>query len=154
MSYLLLKWLHILSATVVFGTGLGIAFFQFMVWRSGEVAAIARVTRITVIADFVFTTPAVLLQLLSGLALMHVMSLPFSTWWIAAALVLFVFVGACWLPVVVIQMQLARIAAAAHSAGEPLPAGFHRRMWIWFALGWPAFLAMIGIFWLMVRKPV
>lgn len=154
MSYLWLKWIHILSSTVLFGTGLGIAYFQWMAWRSGEVAVIARVTRITVSADFVFTTPAVIVQLLTGVALLHTLSLPWSTPWVWQALVLYALTGACWLPVVGIQIQLARMAAQAQAQGEALPEAFHRRMRLWVILGWPAFLSVIAIFWLMVRKPV
>lgn len=154
MSYLWLKWIHILSSTVLFGTGLGIAYFQWMAWRSGEVAVIARVTRITVSADFVFTTPAVIVQLLTGVALLHTLSLPWSTPWVWQALVLYALTGACWLPVVGIQIQLARMAAKAQAQGEALPPAFHRRMRLWVILGWPAFLSVIAIFWLMVRKPV
>lgn len=153
MSYLVLKWIHILSSTILFGTGLGIAFFQWMTWRSGELAAIARVTRITVIADFVFTTPAVIVQLVTGVLLLQTLSLPWSTPWVWQALLLYALTGACWLPVVAIQMQLARMAADAHAQAAPLPAAFHRRMHIWVLLGWPAFLSVVGIFWLMVRKP-
>lgn len=151
-SYLLLKWLHILSSTILFGTGLGIAFFQWMSWRSGEIAVIARITRLTVLADFIFTTPAVVIQLLSGFALLHTLSLPWTTPWVLAALVLYALTGACWLPVVFIQMRLARMAAAAQASSQPLPAQFARQMRIWFVLGWPAFLAVLAIFWLMVRK--
>jgi uncharacterized membrane protein len=153
-AYLLLKWLHILSSTILFGTGLGIAFFQWMTWRSGDVAAIARVTRLTVVADFVFTTPAVIAQLVTGFALLNLLSLPWTTPWVLVALLLYALTGACWLPVVAIQIKLARIAAAAHAAGTGLPAEFARQMRIWFILGWPAFLAVLAIFWLMVRKSV
>lgn len=153
-SYLLLKWVHILSSTILFGTGIGIAFFQWMTWRSGEVAAIARVTRLTILADFVFTTPAVIIQLVTGFALLQVLSLPWTTPWVLAALALYMLIGACWLPVVAIQLRLARLAAAAHAAGQPLPAAFARLMRVWFILGWPAFLAVLAIFWLMVRKAV
>lgn len=153
-SYLVLKWLHILSSTLLFGTGLGIAFFQWMTWRSGNIAAIARVTRLTVIADFLFTTPAVIAQLLTGFALLHALSLPWSTPWVSAALVLYGLTGACWIPVVFIQIRLARIAAQAEALQQALPPQFARQMWIWFILGWPAFLSVLTIFWLMVRKPI
>jgi uncharacterized membrane protein len=152
-SYLVLKWLHILSSTILFGTGLGIAFFQWMTWRSGDLAAIVRVTRLTVLADFVFTTPAVIFQLLSGFALMHVMALPWTTPWVLGALALYALTGACWIPVVFIQMRLARLAAAAQAQQRPLSQVFERQMRLWFILGWPAFLAVLAIFWLMVRKP-
>jgi len=152
--YLGLKWLHIVSATILFGTGIGIAFFQWTAWRSGEVAVIARVTRLVVLADFVFTTPAVIIQLASGIALVHTLRLPWSSDWIVGALLLYALAGACWLPVVAIQLRLARLAATAQMCGEPLPPAFARTMRLWFWLGWPAFLAVLAILWLMVRKAV
>lgn len=153
-SYLVLKWLHIVSATILFGTGIGIAFFQWMAWRSGDVAVIARVARLVVTADFVFTTPAVIVQLLSGIALVHTLSLPWSSDWIVAALALYALAGACWLPVVAIQIRLARLAATAQARREALPPAYARAMRSWFLLGWPAFLAVLAILWLMVRKAV
>jgi uncharacterized membrane protein len=151
--YLLLKWVHVIASTVLFGTGLGIAYFQWSTYRRGDVVAIASVTRLVVRADFLFTTPAVVVQLASGLLLRDMLSVPWSTPWVAWALVLFVLVGACWLPVVAIQMRLARIAAAAVAEGKALPAQFHRGMRAWFWLGWPAFLGVLAIFWLMLAKP-
>ncbi|HWS27624.1 MAG TPA: DUF2269 domain-containing protein, partial [Xanthomonadales bacterium] len=115
-------------------------------------AVIARITRLTVLADFIFTTPAVVIQLVTGWALLHTLSLPWTTPWVQAALLLYALTGACWLPVVFIQMRLARMAQAAQANGDPLPAEFSRQMRIWFILGWPAFLAVLAIFWLMVRK--
>lgn len=152
-AYLLLKWIHIVSAAVLFGTGLGIAFFQWATYKTGNVAAVATVTKLVVRADFWFTAPAVVVQLASGLLLLHVMSLPWTTAWAVAALLLYVLVGACWLPVVAIQVRLARNAQHAAHAGTPLPSAFHRDMRTWFRLGWPAFLGMLAIFWLMVHKP-
>lgn len=153
-DYLLLKWIHFVSAAILFGTGLGIAFFQWFIYRSGNVAATAAVTRLVVRADFCFTAPAVVVQLVSGLLLLQATSLPWTTPWVLAALALYAVVGACWLPVVAIQMRLARLAQFAQQQGTPLPPSFHRGMRAWFRLGWPAFLGMLVIFWLMVRKPV
>lgn len=154
MAYLTLKWLHILSATVLFGTGLGIAFFQWFTYRRGDVAAIATVSRLVVRADFLFTTPAVVVQLVTGAWLAQLLSLPWSTPWIAGALLLYVLIGLCWLPVVAIQIRLARLARRSHEEGTPLPETFHRAMRVWFWLGWPALLGMLAVFWLMVRKPL
>ena len=53
--FLWVKWLHILGATVLFGTGLGTAFHHWMSHRSGEPEAIAVATRNTVLADGIFT---------------------------------------------------------------------------------------------------
>jgi len=153
-TYLVLKWLHIVSAMVLFGTGLGIAFFQWFVYRSGNVDAVAAVTRLVVRADFVFTAPAVIVQFVSGLLLMHAMALPWETGWISLSFVLYALVGACWLSVVVIQIRLARLAAQSSKGGTALPAAFHRAMRVWFWLGWPAFIGVLVILWLMVKKPI
>jgi len=154
MAYLLVMWIHILSSTLLFGTGLGIAFFMWRAHRSGDVALIAGTAHNVVIADTCFTAPAVAIQLATGLWLTYSLGLALSTFWLKAALVLFLVVGACWLPVVWLQVRardLARAAAASHS---PLPRNYHRVMRWWFWLGWPAFLGVLVIFWLMVSKPI
>lgn len=151
--YVLLKLLHILSSTLLFGTGLGTAFFLWFTWRIGHVQAIAVAARLTVWADTVFTTPAVIVQPITGVALAHLMGFPFNTPWLIAAMVLYVVTGACWLPVVVLQLRVRNAAVAAARDGSPLPPACTRWMRWWFALGWPAFLAVMVIFWLMVAKP-
>lgn len=153
MTYLWLKWLHILSATLLFGTGLGIAFFMWMAHRRGDVRVIAATARTVVIADTWFTAPAVVVQFVSGLWLVHLAGLPFHLPWIRWTLVLFVLVGACWLPVLWLQLRARNLAAAAAASSQPLPAEYFRVMRWWFWLGWPAFLSVIAIFWLMVLKP-
>ncbi|MGC1550648.1 MAG: DUF2269 domain-containing protein [Rhodanobacter sp.] len=152
-TYVLLKIVHILSSTLLFGTGLGTAFFMWFTHRTGQVAAIATATRLTVLADFLFTTPAVIVQPLSGFLLMRLMGFDLHTPWLQAAVMLYVITGACWLPVVWLQWRARDLAAAAMQAGTPLPPIYYRYMRTWFALGWPAFLAVIAIFWLMVAKP-
>jgi len=152
-TWLLLKLVHILSSTLLFGTGLGTAFYMWRADRSGDVAAIAVVSRNVVLADWLFTTPAVIVQPLTGFALLHVAGWPLHTPWIAASLALYVLIGVCWLPVVAIQMRVARGAAQALRAGSALPADHRRLMRWWYALGWPAFLGVIAVFWLMVFKP-
>lgn len=153
MTYLWVKWLHILSSTLLFGTGVGIAFFMWTAHRRGDPVVIAATARTVVIADALITAPAVITQLLSGVWLVHRLDLAFSTHWIKSALVLFMLVGACWLPVVWLQTRARDLACAAILSGTPLPPAYHRAMRWWFWLGWPAFLSVIGIFWLMVMKP-
>jgi len=153
MEYLVVKWLHVLSSTVLCGTGLGSAFYMFFTNRSGEVRAIAVVARRVVIADWLFTTPTAILQPLTGFWLLHLANLPWTSGWILWSLVLYVVAGACWLPVVWIQIRMARMAEAAAQAGEPLPERFWRYHAVWTALGCPAFIAFIAIFYLMVVKP-
>ena len=148
-----LRLLHVVSATILFGTGLGIAYFQWSAYRQRDVAAIAVVTRLVVRADFWFTTPAVVVQLASGLLLLRALGLPWTAPWARAALALYGLVGTCWLPVVAIQLRLARLAAQAAAGGAALPPAFDRAMRTWFWLGWPAFLGVLVLFWLMLRGP-
>ena len=151
--YLALKLIHILGSAVLFGTGLGIAFFMFMAHRTGDPAAIAHTARTVVIADAVFTATAVVLQPLTGWGLMAITGFSMFHFWIRATLVLYVFIGLCWLPVVWIQMKLRDMATAAVRDGTPLPPRYRTLYRIWFALGWPGFLGVIAIFALMLWKP-
>jgi uncharacterized membrane protein len=153
MAYLVLLYLHIIGATVLFGTGLGIAFFLYVAVRSQDVGVIAATLRTVVIADFVFTAPAIVVQLLTGALLAVAAGVPLTTTWIAASLALYVLVGLCWLPVVVLQIRMRRLAEAAAKSSAPLPAEFGRLYEVWFALGWPAFIGVLGILALMIFKP-
>jgi uncharacterized membrane protein len=153
MEYLVVKWLHVLSSTVLFGTGLGSAFYMFFTNRSGDVRAIAIVARRVVAADWLFTTPTAIVQPVTGFWLLHLSGLPWTAGWVLWSLVLYVIAGACWLPVVWIQIRMAQMAEHAAGAGEALPACFWRYHKVWTALGWPAFIAFIAIFFLMVVKP-
>ena len=152
--YLALKLIHILGSAVLFGTGLGIAFFMYMAHRTGDPAAIAHTARTVVIADAVFTATAVVLQPLTGWGLMAMTGFSMFHFWIRATLVLYVFVGLCWLPVVWIQLRMRDMALAAVREGATaLPAQYWRYLRIWVALGIPAFIALVIVFWLMVAKP-
>lgn len=153
MLYLCVKWLHILSSTVLFGTGIGTAFFMLMANLSKDTRAIAFATRTVVIADWAFTTPAVIFQPLSGLWLMRLTGVTMETGWLAAALALYVFAGTCWLPVVWMQIRMKRLAAEALAAEAPLPQAYWRLNTWWITLGSMAFPAVVAIFWLMVFRP-
>lgn len=153
MEYLLVKWVHVMSSTLLFGTGLGSAFYMFFTNRTREVQAIAVVCRRVVIADWLFTTPTAVLQPATGFYLVHLAGLPLTAPWIVWATVLYVIAGACWLPVVWIQIRMARLATDAAARGEALPRAFWRLHLAWTALGVPAFVAFIAIFYLMVVKP-
>lgn len=152
--FLWVKWLHIMGATLLFGTGLGTAFHLWMAHRSDDPAAIAVVTRSSVLADWLFTATAAVLQPATGALLIVLGGHDWTEPWLLAAYALYILVGACWLPVVWIQIELRRLAGTAVSQAQPLPPRYHRLMRVWFALGWPAFLAMLAIFLLMVFKPV
>lgn len=153
MEYLLVKWLHVLSSTVLFGTGLGSAFYMYFTNRSGEVRAIAIVARRVVLADWLFTAPTAIVQPLTGFWLVSLAELPWTSGWILWSLVLYALAGACWLPVVWLQIRMAAMAERAAAQGAPLPPRYWRYHAAWTALGWPAFLAFIAIFFLMVVKP-
>lgn len=152
-EYQLVRLVHIVSATLLFGTGLGTAFHFWRAHRTHDPRIIANAARTTVLADWLFTAPAVILQPLTGWWLMQHLQLSWTTPWIVAALVLYVVAGACWLPVVWLQIRLRDLAAGADRQQSPLPGDYHRLYRIWFALGWPAFLAVLAIFVLMVARP-
>lgn len=153
MTYLVLLWLHVIGATVLLGTGTGIAFFMVMAHRSGNASMVAHVAGTVVIADFLFTATAVAAQPITGALLMLKQGWPLSTPWIAAGLGLYVVTGAFWLPVVFIQIKMRDLARAAASTGENLPTDYYRLYRLWFAFGFPAFFAVIAILWLMIAKP-
>lgn len=151
--YDLVKTVHILSATVLFGTGLGTAWFMWQAHRSGDVATIAAMARTVVRADWLFTLPAVVIQPLSGLWLMHILGYAVAESWLLWTYLLYVIAGTCWLPVVWLQIRMCDLAGAACVDGGPLPPAYHRYARAWFLLGWPAFTAVIVIVYLMVAKP-
>ena len=152
--YITLKWLHILSSVLLVGTGFGTAFYMFFTNRSGSLAAQVVVSRLVVWADAWFTTPAAIFQPLSGLWLVHLAGWPWDTPWVVLALLLYLLAGACWLPVLWLQVRMARLAREAHEGGEPrVPDLYWRYARLWELLGYPAFVAMLATYYLMVAKP-
>ena len=151
--YVLLKIVHILSGAVLFGTGAGIAFFMLRAHATKDAKTVAEVGRIIVLADFVFTATAVVIQPISGLALIQLQGWSLTSSWLLAAYALYVLIGVCWLPVVWIQYRMMKLAEQAAGQGAPLPTVYHRLFRWWFALGWPAFAGVLAIYWLMVAKP-
>ncbi|WP_426340560.1 DUF2269 family protein [Pseudoduganella sp. S-14] len=153
MQYLTVKWLHVLSSTLLFGTGIGSAWYLLFAVISKNVQAIAVVTRILVIADWLFTGVTMIAQPATGFYLIHLAGFPMQTPWIKWSVVLFVIALLCWLPVVWLQMKMRDIAAEAMQQAAPLPAQFWRYFRAWVVLGIPAFFAFIAVFYLMVVKP-
>ena len=151
--YFALKWIHIVSATLLFGTGLGTAFHFWFTCRAGLPAAVAASARATVIADFTFTLPAALVQPVSGLLLARIAGYPLDSGWLVIAYGLYALAAACWIPVVIIQVRLRDIATACAAQGRALGEDFRRLFRAWFWLGWPAFGAMVATLWLMVSRP-
>lgn len=153
MDILVLKWIHIISSTILFGTGIGSAFYMFMANRRDDIAAICFATRHVVIADWLFTTPAIITQFVTGSALVYLNGYSFGESWIIWALVLYFFAGACWLPVVWIQLKMRDLAAKSLAEHSALPDLYWRYDKWWIGLGGLAFPAVVAIFWLMVFKP-
>ena len=153
MLYLLLKMVHIIGAAVLLGTGAGIAFFMVVAHLRGDPREVAGVARTVVLADFLFTASAVILQPITGTWLAWSSGYSLREGWIAASIALYLVVGAFWLPVVWMQMRMRNLAAAAVRNGEKLPREYHRLFRTWFAFGFPAFAAVMAIFWLMIARP-
>jgi uncharacterized membrane protein len=149
--YEIAKVIHVLGTVLLFGTGMGTAFFLLMAYRSRDLDAIRVTARHVIIADWLFTTPAVVVQPITGVVLMLLLGYRFDTAWFAAVVVLFVLTGACWIPVVFIQYRLRDLAISATSF-EALPPEFHRLMRRWIALGVPAFSSVLLIVVLMVTR--
>jgi len=153
MTYLVVKWLHILSSTLLFGTGLGSAFYMFFASRTRDVRVIAVVVRYVVIADWAFTTPTVILQPVTGFWLVHIAGFPLDSPWIVVSFALYLLAGAAWLPVVWMQIRMRDMAAAAAREGGGLPARYWSFLRAWVALGVVAFVSLVVVFYLMVAKP-
>jgi len=154
MEYTLLKWVHLLSATILFGTGLGSAFYKWCADRAGNLQAIAHTNKMVVIADWIFTTPTIIIQPITGIWLVYVSGYSLQESWIVAAFLFYFIAGVCWLPVVWLQIQMRNISRQALKKHTCLNATYHRYARIWFWLGVPAFLSMVMVYFLMVFKPV
>ena len=152
--YLLLQYVHIIGAAVLLGTGAGIAFFMLRAHLTRDVFVIAGVARIVVMADFVFTATAVIVQPVTGYLLARFLGYPIFDGWVALSLILYGVTGAFWIPVVFMQIRMRDLAEAAVRSGTVLPRAYHRLFWTWFAFGFPAFAAVLGILWLMTSRPM
>ena len=153
MIYLLLKWIHIVSSTILFGTGVGSAFFLCMANRRKDITAICFATRTVVIADWLFTAPSVVIQLITGMLLVRAAGYSFTDGWILLALLLYFFAGACWLPVVWMQIKMRDLAEMVRRNETDLPDVYWEMHKCWIALGSLAFPAILIVFYLMVCKP-
>lgn len=152
-AYFALKFLHVIGATVLLGTGAGIAFFMWMAHRTGDAAVVAGTARIVVIADYVFTATAVVAQPITGVLLAWEVGYAVTEGWIVASILLYLWTGAWWLPVVWMQARMRDLAVAAAAVGGPLPPRYYKLFRRWFAFGFPAFAAVLAIFWLMISRP-
>lgn len=153
-DYLIVKTLHVLSATILFGTGVGTAFYLLVTTLGRDVRVVAAVTRWVVVADWLFTATTAIAQPLTGWWLAQRMGVPvMEVAWLRWSVHLYALAIACWLPVVWLQIRLRDLAARAAADGTTLPPAYWRCFRAWVALGVPALLAFLAIFWLMVAKP-
>jgi uncharacterized membrane protein len=152
--YFLVKYLHVLGAIVILGTGSGIAFFMLMAHRSGDAAFIARTAATAVIADMLFTLTAVLLQPVSGGVLMMLSSTALTERWLMSSLGLYAVAGLFWVPVIFMQREMRDLARNAAQQGQPLPPRYFALYRRWFLFGIPGFGSVMAILWLMIAKPV
>jgi uncharacterized membrane protein len=150
---LLLRWLHLVGACVLLGTGAGIAFFMMMAHRTRDAQVIAHVSHIVVIADWIFTASAVALQPITGALLATAMGWRLTEGWILLSLALYVLTGLFWLPVLWIQHRMRSLAREAARTGASPPAAYHKLYRVWFACGFPAFFSVLAILWLMAARP-
>ena len=151
--YFVLKYLHVIGAAVLLGTGAGIAFFMLLDHRTGDARVIAAVARIVVFADFLFPATAVVAQPVTGWLLARETGYELTEGWIALSIILYLVTGAFWLPVVWMQARMRDLARAAAESGTPLPEAYYALFRWWFAFGFPAFGAVMAIFWLMIARP-
>jgi uncharacterized membrane protein len=150
---LFLRWAHVIGATVLLGTGAGIAFFMLMAHRTGDAKIIAHSAGVVVVADTLFTASAAIIQPITGILLASATGWSLSEGWIVLSLLLYGFIGLFWLPVVWIQIQLRNMARQSASEGAPLPERYHRLFRLWFVCGFPAFAAILLIIALMLYRP-
>ena len=153
MNYAFLKFVHVLSSTLLFGTGIGSAYYLLRAVLDGRASVIARVAGWVVVADWLFTATTIVLQPISGYWLARTAHFPFDQPWLKWSIVLYAIAFACWLPVVWLQMRMRDVAADAAAKGAPLPDEFRRLFAVWFVLGFPALFAFVAVFYLMVAKP-
>lgn len=152
MLFLTIKTIHILSAFLLFGTGLGSAFYKYVADQGGNLEHIAVTNKHVVLADWIFTTPTVIIQPVTGIIMANMLNMPLTTPWIMWSLILYVFAGVCWLPVVVLQIRMRQISKQALEEGVELPEKYYQYARIWFWLGIPAFIAIMMVIVLMVFK--
>jgi len=153
MEYLIAKYIHIVSSSLLFGTGLGSAFYKWRADRAGDTASIAFTNRNVVTADWWFTTPSIIIQPLSGIAMILLAGFAWTSPWLLASIALYVIAGACWVPVVKLQVQMRDIADRALAEGTELSSQYTIKARQWFWLGIPAFAAIMVVFYLMIAKP-
>lgn len=153
MLYAWIKILHIMSASVLFGTGLGTAFYMFYVNLQKNVTLIAKATAEVVIADWLFTLSSGIIQAVTGFILIYLKGYSLSSPWVYGSILGYAIAGACWVPVVWLQMRCRDLAYLASINNSSLTDEYKKYFRTWWILGIPAFISLVGVFYLMTNKP-
>lgn len=153
MLYLWLKYIHILSSTILFGTGIGTASNMLLAYRTRNIQIIAATARYVVFADWIFTSTSGLVQPVTGLWMTYLAGYRFTSFWVVGGIIGYIVAACCWLPVAYLQIKMRDMAVTASEGNTTLPVRYHRYFWCWFCLGWPAFFSLILVFYLMTFKP-
>ena len=153
MLYLYLKFIHVISSTILFGTGIGTACNLFLANRTKDTAIISATTRYVVFADWIFTGSSGLVQAVTGLWMVYLVGYPLTSLWIMGSIIGYLIAAVCWFPVVFLQIKMRDFALIAHQTGTELPPIYYRYYRTWFWLGWPAFISLVIVFYLMTNKP-
>lgn len=153
MPYLWLKFIHVISSTILFGTGLGTACVMLYGHTTRQINIMAAIYRYVVFADWIFTAPSAVVQLATGLWMVYLAGYSFASFWIWGSIVGYIIAALCWFPVVYLQIKMRDFAMEADKSNKPLPKRYDRYFKYWFCLGWPAFISLIIVFYLMTNKP-
>ncbi|HAT1770702.1 TPA: DUF2269 domain-containing protein [Legionella pneumophila] len=153
MLYFYLKFIHILSSTILFGTGIGTASVMVYGHRTKNPIVIAAISKYVVFADWIFTGTSGIVQPLTGFAMVYLAGFSWTSFWILGSILGYVIAACCWFPVVYLQIRIRDLAIESIKNNTTLPNEYHRYFLYWFILGWPAFLSLIGVFYLMTNKP-
>lgn len=151
--YLWLKFIHIVSSTILFGTGIGTACNLFLAHRTRDVYIIATTARYVVLADWIFTGTSGFIQPITGFWMVYLAGYSLTSLWILGSIVGYLIAAFCWFPVVYLQIKMRDFAVAAHQNNTSLSPTYFRYFRYWFCLGWPAFISLLVVFYLMTNKP-
>lgn len=152
--YLWLKFIHILSSTILFGTGIGTACNLFLAHKTKDIYLIANTAKYVVLADWIFTGTSGFIQPVTGFWMVYLAGYSFTSLWVLGSIIGYLIAAFCWLPVVYFQIKMRDFAFAAYKNNTALPPTYFRYFRYWFYLGWPAFISLIIVFYLMTSKPV
>lgn len=153
MFYLWLKYIHVLSSTILFGTGIGTACVMLYGHYKKDIHAMAVINNYVVLGDWLFTGTSGVIQPLTGFWMVYLVGYPLKSLWLIGSIIGYVIAAICWFIVVHLQIKIKNITVQAAHDNSPLPKEYYFYFKWWFVLGWPAFISLLIVFYLMVMKP-